>query len=131
MHARPRRGFPIKPEMSRVAKMLRMDARSMEQIDDGDLERLGRAADADMDLFFRRNPHLEEWRDRVLAVALAQGGAEHRLPGEAWHLGSGRDRLLRQSAPEAPPPAGRALGLGAVHVWPLPLRPVRIHRPCG
>ena len=60
----------------------------MEQIDDRDLERLGRTADADLDLFFIRNPHLEEWRNRVLAVALAQGGAEHRLRGERgiWDL---------------------------------------------
>jgi hypothetical protein len=65
-----------------------MNARSTEQIDDADLSRLGRAADADLELFFERNPHLEEWRARVLAVALAQGGAEHRLRGERgiWDL---------------------------------------------
>ena len=60
----------------------------MEQIDDADLERLGRVADADLDRFFRRNPHLHAWRDRIVAVALAQGGAEHRLRGERgiWDL---------------------------------------------
>src|SRR5260221_9438753 len=40
----------------------RMNARSTEQIDDADLSRLGRAADADLEFFFERNPHLEEWR---------------------------------------------------------------------
>jgi hypothetical protein len=68
--------------------MLGMDARSFEQIDDTDLERLGRAADADLDRFFERNRHLRAWRGRVLAVALAQGGAEHRLRGKRgiWDL---------------------------------------------
>jgi hypothetical protein len=68
--------------------MLSAPARSREQIDDGDLERLGRAADSDLDLFFERNPHRQDWRGRVLAVALAQGGAEHRLRGERgiWDL---------------------------------------------
>jgi hypothetical protein len=62
--------------------------RSMEQIEDGDLKRLGRAADADLDRFFERNPHLLDWRERVLAVALAQGGAEHRLRNKRgiWDL---------------------------------------------
>jgi hypothetical protein len=65
-----------------------MSTRSMEQVSDSDLERLGRAADADLELFFERNPDLEPWRDRVLAVALAQGAAEHRLRGERgiWDL---------------------------------------------
>jgi hypothetical protein len=62
--------------------------RSFEPITDADLERLGRVADADLDRFFERNPHLREWRQRVLAVALAQGGAEHRLRGQRgiWDL---------------------------------------------
>jgi len=65
-----------------------MDARSMEQIDDADLARLGRAADADLERFFERNPHFEPRRARVVAVALAQGCAEHRLRGERgiWDL---------------------------------------------
>ncbi len=60
----------------------------MESITDADLERLGRAADADLERFFERNPHLEAWRDRIIAVALAQGGAEHRLRGKrgVWDL---------------------------------------------
>jgi hypothetical protein len=62
--------------------------RSFEQIDAADLERLGRAADSELELFFSDNPHLEEWRDRVSVVALAQGGAEHALRGErgVWDL---------------------------------------------
>lgn len=80
------------------------NARSMEQVDDADLERLGRAADADLERFFERNPHLDAWRDRIIAVALAQGGAEHRLRGERgiWDLDvivcfeSPRSRHLRR-----------------------------------
>jgi hypothetical protein len=60
----------------------------MEPITDADLQRLGRAAEADLDLFFDRNPHLHEWRDRMFAIAFAQGGAEHRLRGARgiWDL---------------------------------------------
>jgi hypothetical protein len=54
-------------------------ARSYEQIDDADLERLCRVADADLEGFFARNPRLLGWRERVAAVALAQGAAEHRV----------------------------------------------------
>jgi hypothetical protein len=54
----------------------------MEAITDADLERLGRVADADLERFFERNPHLEPWRERVLAVALAQGAAEHLVRGQ-------------------------------------------------
>jgi hypothetical protein len=63
-------------------------ARSMEQIEDADLERLGRAADCDVERFFARNPHLNGWQTRLSAVALAQGGAEHRLRGRRgiWDL---------------------------------------------
>jgi|SRR5215211_1812878 len=57
-------------------------ARSYREIDDADLERLGRIADADLVAFFARNPHLAGWRDRVAAVALAQGAAEHRVHGK-------------------------------------------------
>jgi hypothetical protein len=57
-------------------------ARSYEPVDDADLERLGRVADADLDAFFTRNPRLRGWRDRVAVVALAQGAAEHRQRGE-------------------------------------------------
>jgi hypothetical protein len=57
-------------------------ARSAESIDDDDLERLGRVADADLRGFFDRNPHLHGWQERVSIVALAQGAAEHRLRGQ-------------------------------------------------
>ena len=60
----------------------------MEQITDADLDRLGRAAEADLGRFFERNPHLHAWHDRLIAVALAQGAAEHRLRGQRgiWDL---------------------------------------------
>lgn len=53
--------------------------RSFAEVDDDDLARLGRVAAADLESFFARNPRLNSWRDRVSVVALAQGGAEHRL----------------------------------------------------
>ena len=56
-------------------------ARSYEPLDTADLARLGRAAHAELDAFFARNPHLAGWRDRVRIIALAQGGAEHYLRG--------------------------------------------------
>jgi hypothetical protein len=62
--------------------------RSKKAVDDVDLERLGRTADAELDAFFARNRHLTGWRDRVCIVALAQGAAEHRLRGRRgiWDL---------------------------------------------
>lgn len=56
--------------------------RSYEQITLGDLARLGRAADAELEEFFKRNPHQAAWRGRVRVVGLAQGGADHYLRGE-------------------------------------------------
>ena len=56
-------------------------ARSYQRLDTSDLARLGRAAHAELDAFFARNPHLAGWRDRVRIIALAQGGAEHYLRG--------------------------------------------------
>jgi hypothetical protein len=53
--------------------------RSCEPLDQADLERLGRLADAELDEFFARNPRLAAWRGRVRFIALAQGGAEHYL----------------------------------------------------
>ena len=50
-------------------------ARSYERLGKSDLVRLGRAAHAELDAFFARNPHLAGWRDRVRIIALAQGGA--------------------------------------------------------
>jgi hypothetical protein len=63
-------------------------ARSYDRLGDSDLARLGRVADADLDAFFGRNPRLAGWRERIAAVALAQGAAEHRLRGERgiWDL---------------------------------------------
>jgi hypothetical protein len=66
----------------------RRNARSREQIDDADLDRLDRAADCDLERFFVRNPHLVGWGRRVRVVALAQGAAEHRVRGKrgVWDL---------------------------------------------
>jgi hypothetical protein len=106
-------------------------ARSYETLDDDDLARLGRVADADVEAFFARNPYLHSRRDRLVLVALAQGAAEHRLRGERgiWDLDP--HRLLRQeadtTASNAPPSS--LLGLGTLEVRPLPLRPTRLHRP--
>src|SRR5438046_8994239 len=52
-------------------------ARSYERLDRSGVARLGRAAQAELEAFFARNPHLAGWRDRVRIIALAQGGAEH------------------------------------------------------
>lgn len=72
----------------RSSHMTYSDARSMEPVADADLERLGRVAEVDLNRFFDRNPHLRAWRERVVAVALAQGAAEHRLRGKRgiWDL---------------------------------------------
>lgn len=56
-------------------------ARSYERLDKSDLARLGRAARAELEAFFVRNPHLAGWRERMRIIALAQGGAEHYLRG--------------------------------------------------
>lgn len=56
-------------------------ARSYERLDESDLARLGRAAEAELNAFFCRNPRLAGWRDRLRIVALAQGGAEHYVRG--------------------------------------------------
>jgi hypothetical protein len=63
-------------------------ARSYEPLDPADLERLGRAADAELKAFFGRNPHLVGWRQRVRVIALCQGGADHYLRGRrgVWDL---------------------------------------------
>jgi hypothetical protein len=63
-------------------------ARSYERLDESDLARLGRAAEAEIKAFFARNPHLAGWQDRMRIVALAQGGAEHYLRGRRgiWDL---------------------------------------------
>jgi len=79
------RGFES-PQLHSQRRSVR--ARSYEQLDTVDLERLGRVADAELDAFFARNPHLAGWRERVRVVALAQGAAEHYLRGQrgVWDL---------------------------------------------
>ena len=49
---------------------------------------MGRAADAELEAFFARNPRLGGWRERVRVIALCQGGAEHYLRGRrgVWDL---------------------------------------------
>jgi hypothetical protein len=63
-------------------------ARSYERLDESDLARLGRAAEAEIKAFFLRNPRLADWQDRIGIIALAQGGAEHYLRGRRgiWDL---------------------------------------------
>src|SRR6516165_3370706 len=63
-------------------------ARSYERLDESDLARLGRTAEAELKAFFARNPHLAGWQHRVRIIALAQGGAEHYLRGRRgiWDL---------------------------------------------
>jgi hypothetical protein len=67
------------PSSGRDLKLTRDPTRSCEPIDQADLERLGRIADAELDEFFARNPRLAAWRGRVRIIALAQGGADHYL----------------------------------------------------
>jgi hypothetical protein len=71
-----------------LAPAPRDPARSYEPLDEADLERLGRAADAELKAFFGRNPHLVGWRERMRVIALGQGGAEHYLRGRrgVWDL---------------------------------------------
>src|SRR5262249_43979021 len=73
----------------------------MEQITDADLDRLGRAAEADLGRFFERNPHLHALHDRLIAVALPQGAAEHPLRGPrgVWGL----DGIVGFDGPRAEP----------------------------
>ena len=63
-------------------------ARSYEPLEEADLERLGRVADAELEAFFSRNPRLLGWRERVRVIALSQGGADHYLRGRrgVWDL---------------------------------------------
>ena len=63
----------------RDLKLTHDPTRSYGPIDQADLERLGRIADAELDEFFARNPRLAAWRGRVRIIGLAQGGAEHYL----------------------------------------------------
>ena len=76
------------PDIPHREGVSRDPARSYERLDESDLARLGRAAEAELKAFFVRNPHLAGWLDRVRIIALAQGGAEHYLRGRRgiWDL---------------------------------------------
>lgn len=67
---------------------MRDSARSYELLEESDLVRLDRLADAELDDFFGRNAHLSHWRERLRFIALAQGGADHYLRHERgiWDL---------------------------------------------
>jgi hypothetical protein len=54
------------------ASMGRDPARSYEPLDEADLERLRRVADAELEAFFGRNAHLVGWRERVRIIALCR-----------------------------------------------------------
>ncbi len=56
--------------------------RSYKRIEDADLERLGRLAQADRQEFFARNPRWRHYADRIVCVALCQGAALHFLDGK-------------------------------------------------
>jgi hypothetical protein len=63
-------------------------ARSYATVVKDDLERLGRCADADLNRFIARNRQHAQIHDRLLVIALAQGGAEHYVRGQRgiWDL---------------------------------------------
>jgi hypothetical protein len=107
------------------------EARSYEPLTEADLARLGRVADAEIEAFFARNPHLTAWGDRVRVVALAQGAADHYLRGRrgVWDL----DVIVCFAAHPALPRLFRRMVVswdwGPLKAWPLPLRPARVHGP--
>lgn len=51
--------------------------RRYEHLTKGDLKQLASIASAEHDAFFRRNPHREYQRNRILLVGLCQGAARH------------------------------------------------------
>ena len=55
--------------------------RSRELLTEDDLRRLRAIASADREQMFSRSAHWAPYRDRMLAVALCQGGALHYLDG--------------------------------------------------
>ena len=55
--------------------------RSLERFTDGDLERLAELAAHDRAERFRRKPRWSVYADRVICVALCQGGALHYVDG--------------------------------------------------
>jgi hypothetical protein len=97
---------PARSEVIRV-RVGRDVSRCYERLDESDLARPGRAAEAELKAFFTRNPHLAGWQDRLRIVALAQGGAEHYLHGR---------RGIRDHPPEY---TGRAVD---VAFWVIPDR---------
>src|SRR6266536_2997806 len=89
MAAQPQPGcLSVLAVARRDLKLTRDPTRSYEPLDQADLQRLGRTADAELDEFFARNPRLAGWRGRVRFIALAPGGAEHYLRGQRgiWDL---------------------------------------------
>lgn len=60
----------------------RRSPRSFAPFTDEHLKRLVSIARSDQKSFFERHPHLGEYRDRLLLIALCQGGALHYLDGK-------------------------------------------------
>lgn len=56
--------------------------RSMEKINQADLERIGRFATTNFADFVARNPRWKPYQDRIVAIALCQGAARHYLDGK-------------------------------------------------
>lgn len=61
--------------MARAQRSIRCDA----PFTDEHLKRLVRIAQSDQKDFFQRNPHLADYRNQLLLIALCQGGALHYL----------------------------------------------------
>lgn len=59
-----------------------MAGRALQPLTREHLTRLVDIAARDRDALFRRKPHLQVYRDRILSVALCQGGALHYLDGK-------------------------------------------------
>ena len=58
-----------------------MTGRARERLEPRHLRRLGALAAADREGLFARRPHLAFYRERLLCVALCQGGALHYVDG--------------------------------------------------
>lgn len=69
--------------MGAVTKTGRGSPRSQAPFTADHLQRLADIALADQEAFFARNPHLTVYRDRLLLIALCQGGGMHYLDGLA------------------------------------------------
>jgi hypothetical protein len=108
--------------------------RSYEPLDEADLERLGRVADAELEAFFGRNARLVGWRERVRIISLCQGGAEHYLRGRrgVWDL----DVIVCFADDPRLPRLWRRMVVswdwGQSRLGRCPYdRPTRVHRPRG